>query len=102
MEDEGFAPWLLGLMMGIMSLLGLFLASAASDRVFYAAGLIFFLFGVLMIFGLIARYVGGPRSAILTCARCGSAASPAARGHRLCPVNRMKHPAFNLGLDTAV
>ena len=58
MQDDGFAPWLLGIAMGVIGLLGLFLASAATDRVFYAAGLIFFLFGVLMIFGLIARYTG--------------------------------------------
>jgi hypothetical protein len=62
MQDEGFGPWLLGIVMGVISLLGLFLASAASDRMFYAAGLIFFLFGVLMIFGLIARYVGRHQS----------------------------------------
>ena len=64
MREEGFGPWLLGILMGLTSLLGLFLASAASDRLFYAAGLIFFLFGVLMIFGLIARYVGrsGPEA----------------------------------------
>jgi hypothetical protein len=58
MQDDGFAPWLLGIVMGLISLLGLFLASAATDAVFYGAGLIFFLFGVLMIFGLIARYTG--------------------------------------------
>jgi len=64
MRDEGFGPWLLGVVMALISLLGLFLASAASDPMFYAAGLIFFLFGVLMIFGLIARYVGrsGPEA----------------------------------------
>ena len=64
MHDEGFGPWLLGVVMGVISLLGLFLASAASDAMFYAAGLIFFLFGVLMIFGLIARHVGrsGPEA----------------------------------------
>jgi len=55
MQDDGFGPWLLGALMGRISLL---LASAASDAMFYAAGLIFFLFGVLMIFGLIARHVG--------------------------------------------
>lgn len=64
MQDDGFGPWLLGVLMSLISLLGLFLASAASDAVFFAAGLIFFLFGVLMIFGLIARYVGrtGPET----------------------------------------
>jgi hypothetical protein len=64
MREEGFGPWLLGVLMGLTSLLGLFLASAASDPMFYAAGLLFFLFGVLMIFGLIARYVGrsGPEA----------------------------------------
>jgi hypothetical protein len=61
MQDNGFAPWLLGIVMGLISLLGLFLASAATDAVFYSAGLIFFLFGVLMIFGLIARYTGHTR-----------------------------------------
>lgn len=58
MQDHGFGPWLLGIVLGVISLLGLFLASNAIDAVFYTVGLIFFLFGVLMIFGLIARYTG--------------------------------------------
>ena len=58
MRDEGIGPWILGGVMGLLSLLGLLLASAARDDVFYFTGLALFLFGVLLIFGLIHRYVG--------------------------------------------
>jgi hypothetical protein len=45
-------------MMALLSLCGLFLASAAEDHVFYATGLALFAFGVLFIFGLIHKHVG--------------------------------------------
>jgi hypothetical protein len=44
--------------MGLLGLIGLALASAAEDTVFYGTGLALFLFGVLFVFGLIQRWVG--------------------------------------------
>jgi hypothetical protein len=58
MRDDEIGPWILGGAMALLSLLGLLLASAAEDRVFYGTGLTFFGFGVLFVFGLIHRYVG--------------------------------------------
>ena len=58
MERESLAPWILGALMGILGLFGLVMASRATDTAFYGVGLLFFVFGVLFIFGLIARYVG--------------------------------------------
>ena len=52
------APILLGIAMGIISLIGLFMASRAHDQAFYYTGLVLFLFGVLFIFALIRRHVG--------------------------------------------
>jgi hypothetical protein len=46
--------------MGLISLLGLVMASHAHDDVFYFVGLLVFLFGVLFIFGLIRRGTGHP------------------------------------------
>ena len=56
MNNDGI--WIAGFVMGLLSLLGLVLASAAHDSIFYAFGLTLFLFGVLFIFGLIGKYVG--------------------------------------------
>jgi hypothetical protein len=50
--------WVLGAVMGVLGLFGLFLASAAMDDVFYGTGLGLFLFSVLFTFGMIHRYVG--------------------------------------------
>jgi hypothetical protein len=58
MRDDSIAPWILGGVMGLLSLCGLFLASAAQDNVFYGTGLALFVFGILFIFGLIHRYAG--------------------------------------------
>ena len=58
MRNESIESWLLGGMMALLSLCGLFLASAAADHVFYATGLALFAFGVLFIFGLIHKHVG--------------------------------------------
>ena len=57
-RDGAIAPWLLGAAMGLLGLIGLGLASAAEDGVFYGTGLALFLFGVLFVFGLINRSVG--------------------------------------------
>lgn len=48
-------PWILGAAMGVMSLLGLFMASFAADVIFYGTGLGLFVFGILVIFWLIRR-----------------------------------------------
>ncbi len=58
MRDDSIAPWILGGVMGLLSLFGLFLASAAQDNIFDGTGLALFLFGILFIFGLIHRQVG--------------------------------------------
>jgi hypothetical protein len=58
MRDDGIGPWVLGAVMGVLSLIGLALASAAEDRVFHGTGLALFVFGVLFVFGLIHRHVG--------------------------------------------
>lgn len=58
MQGGTIGPWVLGALMGLFSLFGLFLASAAQDQVLYGTGLVFFVFGVLVIFGLINRFVG--------------------------------------------
>jgi hypothetical protein len=48
-------PWIFGTAMGLLSLLGLFMASYASDAVFHGTGLGLFVFGVLVIGWLIHR-----------------------------------------------
>jgi hypothetical protein len=57
-QEDTVGPWILGTAMGLLGLLGLALASAAEDTVFYGTGLALFLFGVLFVFGLIHRRVG--------------------------------------------
>ena len=51
--------WVLGIVMGLLSLVGLLMASKATDDGFYWTGLAVFLFGVLFIFALIGRTTGG-------------------------------------------
>ena len=58
MRDDSTGFWILGGAMALLSLCGLFLASAAQDSVFYGTGLALFVFGVLFVFGLIHRHVG--------------------------------------------
>lgn len=58
MRSDTTGPWILGVIMGLIALLGLVLASRAEDDIFYAGGLGLFLVGVLSIFALINRYVG--------------------------------------------
>jgi hypothetical protein len=57
-QEDTIGPWVLGTTMGILGFIGLVLASAAEDTVFYGTGLALFLFGVLFVFGLIQRWVG--------------------------------------------
>ena len=54
--------WIVGAVMGVVALLGLFLASRAHDDMFGYFGLAVFAFGVLFIFGMVLRGDG-------TCAR---------------------------------
>lgn len=58
MNHGDIGPWILGACMGLLSLLGLALASAAEDPVFYGTGLAFAVFGVLFVFALINRHTG--------------------------------------------
>jgi len=52
------ASWLLGAVMALVALLGLFMAAHAEDGVFQFAGFLFLLFGVAFDFVLIARNTG--------------------------------------------
>ncbi len=56
------APWIYGIVLGLLSLVGLFLASRAHDPMLYTVGLLFFAFGVAFIFGLIIKHTGHPSS----------------------------------------
>ena len=49
------ASWVIGILVGLIGLLGLFMASRATDVVFYWIGLLFFVFAVLFCYGLIGR-----------------------------------------------
>jgi hypothetical protein len=52
--------WILGAVMGVVALFGLFLASRAQDGTFYYFGLAVFAFAVLFIFGMVVRATGQP------------------------------------------
>ncbi len=52
------ASWVLGALMGLLSVFGLFIASRAADALFAFFGWLLFLFGVVMIFALITQNVG--------------------------------------------
>ena len=49
------APWIGGALLALLALFGLFIASRAVDGSFHLFGLALFLFGILCLFGLIAR-----------------------------------------------
>ncbi|NJO36871.1 MAG: hypothetical protein HC871_03635 [Rhizobiales bacterium] len=55
MPNDTTSAWILGIVMALLALLGLVMASAAVDPVFYATGLALCLFGVLFIFFLIKQ-----------------------------------------------
>jgi hypothetical protein len=57
-DRKAMHAWILGIVMGLVSLVGLGIASRAEDATFYLTGLGLFVLGVLFIFGLIYRYVG--------------------------------------------
>ena len=50
--------WILGAVIGVLSLAGLLVASRAHDQAFYWAGLVVFAAGVAVIFWLIAKHTG--------------------------------------------
>ena len=50
--------WVLGAVLGLVSLFGLFMASNATDAVFYGTGMAFTGIGVILIFYLIHRNTG--------------------------------------------
>ena len=52
--------FIFGVIMGLISLFGLFLASRAEDQMFSILGYMFFLIGVGLIFVLIHRNTGQP------------------------------------------
>ncbi|MEO1091899.1 MAG: hypothetical protein AAFX81_14810 [Pseudomonadota bacterium] len=51
-------PWILGTVLAVVSLVGLLMASRATDGIFYGTGLFFAGVGVLLIFYLIHRHTG--------------------------------------------
>lgn len=57
-ERDVTGSFVLGGVMGVLALLGLFLAAGAEDDAFYFTGLGLFLFCVLFIFVMIHRQVG--------------------------------------------
>lgn len=54
------AQWIFGVIMGLLSMLGLLVASRAHDPMLHTAGLLFFAFGIGFIFWLIAKNTGQP------------------------------------------
>ncbi len=58
MNDTTGSAWVLGILMGLLALLGLVMASAAVDPIFYATGLGLCVFGILFVFSLIKKHVG--------------------------------------------
>jgi hypothetical protein len=57
-ERDALASFMLGGVMGVLALLGLFVAAAAQHGAFYLTGLGLFAFCVLFIFAMIHRQVG--------------------------------------------
>ena len=53
---------LIGILMGVMALFGLFLASRAQDAAMYGFGLLLFAFAVLFVFYLIHRHAEDRKS----------------------------------------
>ena len=57
---NGVGSWVFGGLMGILAVIGLFVSANATDTAVYYTGLVFFVFGVVIIFGLINRHTGAP------------------------------------------
>ncbi|MBX6320682.1 MAG: hypothetical protein IRY94_02535 [Rhodospirillaceae bacterium] len=58
---EGVGKWIIGGLVAILGVLGLFAASLARDENMYHVGLIFFVAAVLFVYGLIGHYAGRRR-----------------------------------------
>lgn len=56
------AGFIVGGIMGVLSLFGLFLASRAHDGMFYMFGLLLCLFGIVFIFALIHKATAAPKA----------------------------------------
>lgn len=57
-RERAMGAWVLGSVLGVLSLFGLFIASNATDTVFYGTGLALTGVGVILIFYLIHRHTG--------------------------------------------
>ncbi len=55
------AAWIMGTAMAVLALLGLIIASNATDNTMYYVGLGLCLFGVLFNYGMIARRTGAKK-----------------------------------------
>ena len=58
MQNDTAGAWALGIVMALLALLGLVMASAAVDPIFYVTGLLFSAFGILFVFVLIKQNMG--------------------------------------------
>jgi hypothetical protein len=61
---QGSGKWVLGGLVALLGVLGLFAASRAHDSDMYLFGLIFFAAAIIFVFGLIGSHAGrreGPR-----------------------------------------
>lgn len=58
MQSDMTGTWILGVIMGLLALLGLIMASGATDPVFYGTGLALTAFGILFVFALIKQSTG--------------------------------------------
>lgn len=55
MPSNTAGAWILGIIMGLLALLGIIMASAAVDPIFYGTGLALSAFGVIFVFILIKQ-----------------------------------------------
>ena len=58
MQNDTAGAWALGIVMVLLALLGLVMASAAVDPIFYGTGLLLSAFGILFVFVLIKQNMG--------------------------------------------
>jgi hypothetical protein len=58
---QGSGKWVLGALVGLLGLVGLFAASRAHDGEMYLFGLIFFAAAIVFVFGLIGSHTGRPK-----------------------------------------
>lgn len=63
MQNNDVGAYLIGAVVVLLAILGLFMASLATDRIFHFSGLALFVFMVLFGFRLIAQVTGRKRRA---------------------------------------